>query len=79
MVLGVVRVRTKLVARIVQATLALHNFIIKSGGGYIEVPENVLEQDMGQGDWADPEPELDFTVQNQVKEIVQDAYFDHFM
>ena len=47
MVLGVVRVRTKRVARIVQATLALHNFIIKSGGGYIEVPENVLEQDMG--------------------------------
>ena len=79
MVLGVVRVRTKQVACIVQATLALHNFIIKSGGGYIEVPENVLEQDMGQGDWADPEPELDFTVQNQVKEIVQDAYFDRFM
>ena len=48
-------------------------------GGYIEVPENVLEQDVGQGDWADPEPELDFTVQNQVKEIVQDAYFDRFM
>ena len=47
MVLGVVRVQTKQVARIVQATLALHNFIIKSGGGYIEVPENVLEQDMG--------------------------------
>ena len=47
MVLGVVRVRTKRVAHIVQATLALHNFIIKSGGGYIEVPENVLEQDMG--------------------------------
>ena len=79
MVLGVVRVWTKRVAHIVQATLALHSFITKSGGSYIEVPENVLEQDMGQGDWADPEPELDFTVQNQVKEIVQDAYFDRFM
>ena len=47
MVLGIVRVKTKRFARIVQATLALHNFIIKSGGGYIEVPDNVLEQDMG--------------------------------
>ena len=47
MVLRVVRVQTKQVACIVQATLALHNFIIKSGGGYIEVPENELEQDMG--------------------------------
>ena len=47
MVLGVVRVQTKQVARIVQATLALLSFIIKSGGGYIEVPENVLEQDIG--------------------------------
>ena len=35
MVLGVVRVRTKRVAHIVQATLVLHKFIIKSGGGYI--------------------------------------------
>ena len=47
MVLGVLRVQDKRVACIVQATLDLHNFIFKSGGGYIEVPENVLEQDMG--------------------------------
>ena len=47
MVLGVVRVQTKRLAHIVQTTLALHNFMIKSGGGYIEVPENALEQDTG--------------------------------
>lgn len=47
MVLGVVRVQTKQIACIVQAKLALDNFIIKNGGGYIEIPEKVFEQDMG--------------------------------
>ena len=47
MVLGVLRVQTKRVACIVQPTLDLHKFIIESGGHYTEVPENVLEQDIG--------------------------------
>lgn len=44
-VLGIVRNNLKQVPRIIQCTLALHNFVVMTGGGYIQEPDVPLEDD----------------------------------